>query len=104
MIKPWQDVWRAREDRHTVRYRSPRHVERNSEVYSPIVDPRQNMAMQINQCMPHLNRSLILLFSTAAGPRHVSAINIVMRPTKYLFWSKMWRSHRALMQICHTSV
>jgi hypothetical protein len=61
VIQSWQDMGRARKDRHTARDRSPHHIQRNTDVYSPIVDPRQNVAMQINRAAHITSLSLTVL-------------------------------------------
>jgi hypothetical protein len=48
VIQSWQDMRRAHNHRHAVSYRCLRHAQRNAKVRRPIIDPRQNVAMQVN--------------------------------------------------------
>jgi hypothetical protein len=48
VIQSWQDMRRAHNDRHAVSYRCLRHAQRDAKVRSAIIDPRQNVAMQVN--------------------------------------------------------
>jgi hypothetical protein len=49
---------RAREDRHAASYQCLRHRRRNGKVRSPIIDPRQNVAMQVDHSVYVLTNPL----------------------------------------------